>query len=109
MKKTIDWNDKLKFLFLNKKRTFGVKSRTIWANYLRRHKIKRFLINENQEADELIDLINSTKKRYVWVGGERLGVRKRPSNGHPYTMFAVEILLVPPKLAQKILVLGGLP
>lgn len=116
MKKTIDWNEKLSVLFRRKRAEFGQKGRTAWANYLRSFKIKQHFVTGSRNGTyydrtekDIITVINSTKRRYVWIVGERVVIRKRPKNGHRYVLNATEILLIPPKLAQKILVLGGLP
>ena len=108
-RKKIVWNDKLPEIFAAKRRSLGEKRWTAWTNYLRRLKIKQVWISGLEYEyglEDLLDVVNSSKKKYVYVAGmTRIMKKRNPTR----TVNASEILLVPPKLAQKILVLGGLP
>lgn len=110
----INWNDKLPEIFRTKRKSFGEKKWTVWASYLRKLKIKQIWIADSdgmagskESTMAILDVVNSAKKKYVYVVGSRRRMKTRKP--YPRRITATEILLVPPKLAQKILVLGGLP
>lgn len=114
--KQLAWNEKLPSLFITRRQSFGEKKWTTWANYLRKLKIKQVWIEEGLYADGQIqnfaDIVNSAKKKYIYVIGSRRCINKRWRGNafqHRRKVNVIEVLLIPPKLAQKILVLGGLP
>jgi hypothetical protein len=106
MKKKIDYNALLGPFFA--KRREGM-NWTGWSAHLKKIKVRREWVSvesysKDPDSEEILRIINSYKtSRFVYVvGGQKY---KRGSYGD----MKCELLLVPRNLAQKILVLGGVP
>lgn len=104
MKPKIDYNLLLAPLFHARRANMNW---TEWAKHLKKIKVKREWVSLDgygPDSDELVRVINSYKtSRYVYVIGGQKSKR-----GHSREQ-KIELLLVPRVLAQKILVLGGVP
>lgn len=104
--------EKLAPIFDNKFKSMGGKW-TEWSVYLKSLKIKQIWVNANTygvDPEELVELINDKRyKNFVWVVGGTKSKSRGPGNSYsysPHVSMKTEIILVPTKVAEKILVLG---
>jgi hypothetical protein len=112
MKKKIDYNALLGPFFARRRE--GMKW-TEWSAHLKKIKVRREWVSipdshgyssysQDPDSEEILRIINSYKtSRFVYVIG---GHKYKRGN---YGDMKCELLLVPRNLAQKILVLGGVP
>lgn len=103
----IDYNSLLYPMF--EKRRSGM-NWTTWANHLKKIKVGREWVTMDIysygiDTDELLRLVNSRGGRYVYV----IGGRKKKRGGGFDSPWKAEVYFVPRNLANKILVLGGVP